>query len=109
MTANVRYVAYARTQRGLRSCALADGPWRKLKWLAVSDPALDIDVLLDTSGGGPERRQGPGLKGDASPDLSLLARCADSSLEPTGSTQRREPARPITCLAESSQTGRESG
>ena len=42
MTANVRYVAYARTQRGLRSCALADGPWRKLKWLAVSDPALDI-------------------------------------------------------------------
>ena len=29
-------------QRGLRSCALADGPRRKLKWLAVSDPALDI-------------------------------------------------------------------
>jgi hypothetical protein len=29
-------------ERGLRSCALADGFWRELKGLAVSDPALDV-------------------------------------------------------------------
>jgi len=29
-------------QRRLRSCAPADGFWRELKWLAVSDPALDV-------------------------------------------------------------------
>jgi hypothetical protein len=26
----------------LRSCSPADGFWRELKWLAVSDPALDV-------------------------------------------------------------------
>jgi hypothetical protein len=61
-------------ERSLRSCALTDGFWLKLKWLADSDPALDVvETSLAT-----HLMQGPdivrGLGERATLILAFLAR-----------------------------------